>query len=140
MLHSRVLPFFVYGTLMPGRENYPHFLRGMTLAEKQASLNAAVLYSDGRYPYLVLEPTLVQPEDRVNGWLMTVKPHRYATVLAAVDGLEGYQAGDTHNWYERVICQVETQGRMVEAWTYRVGARALLSLRLGMMRRVGGTW
>lgn len=140
MVHSRVLPFFVYGTLMPGRENYPHFLRGKTRAEEQATLTAAVLYTDGRYPYLVLESAFVQPSDCVTGWLITVKPHMYATVLTAIDGLERYQAGSNHNWYERVICQVETQGGLVDAWTYRAGTQALLSLRLGSMRRFGGTW
>jgi gamma-glutamylcyclotransferase (GGCT)/AIG2-like uncharacterized protein YtfP len=133
---QRNMPFFVYGTLIPGQENYPRFLAGRTLQETPSSIRGAVLYTEGRYPYLVVDSTLAQPSDEVSGYLIHIKPHLYDAVLEHVDQLEGYRAYKTANWYERVCREIQTERGNVRAWVYVAGVRLIGSLRVGLLRRM----
>lgn len=130
-------PLFVYGTLRPGNNNYPHYLAGRTQHEEQATLYGAALYTEGVYPYLTVEPELVRPEERVLGALIYLRPDVYAAVLHDVDQLEDYVSGRRRgNLYERVLRQVETATGMVEAYVYVAGAQAVAQIREGHMMRV----
>ncbi|MBX0326521.1 gamma-glutamylcyclotransferase [Oscillochloris sp. ZM17-4] len=134
-------PFFVYGTLKPGEPNYARFLAGHTVGEEPASLAGAALYTAGPYPYMVREPGLAAPDERVIGALISVADADYAAVMAQLDSLEGYAEDGAANMYERLLVMVETAGGQRPAWLYVAGAEALDHIRAGELRKVeGGNW
>ncbi|MFC8224263.1 gamma-glutamylcyclotransferase [Streptomyces sp. NPDC057287] len=91
------LPFFVYGTLLPGEANHDRFLRGRTHEERPAVLPGALLYEGPGYPYVVDGP------GTVHGTLVTAAPGAYAELLGLLDDLEQYLGPDhPRNLYERV--------------------------------------
>ncbi|NJL34167.1 MAG: gamma-glutamylcyclotransferase [Chloroflexaceae bacterium] len=127
---------FVYGTLKPGYSNYPIYLEGCTLHEESATLLGGALYTEGQYPYLVMEPDLVRPDERVQGVLITVRPDVYNAVLAHIDVLEDYVPGGADNWYERVVSPVQTASGPVAAWLYVGGSEILMFIRSGIFTRI----
>ncbi|WP_371671679.1 gamma-glutamylcyclotransferase [Streptomyces sp. NBC_00289] len=131
------LPFFVYGTLRPGRHNHDAFLRGRTRAEAPAHLTGAVLYEGPGYPYAVEEPGGV-----VYGELVTAVPEAYARLLLDLDRLEEYAPGDPRNLYERVERGVtcEADGRSVRAWVYVAAPSVAVRLRARGKRIESGDW
>lgn len=130
-------PLFVYGTLRPGNNNYPHYLAGRTQHEEHATIHSAALYTEGVYPYLTVEPELVRPDDRVLGSLIYVRPDVYEAVLHDVDQLEDYVVGRRRgNLYERVVRQVEAASGMVTAYVYVASAETVTRIREGHMMRV----
>ncbi|MEX2980516.1 gamma-glutamylcyclotransferase family protein [Streptomyces sp. C36] len=133
--HGR-LPFFVYGTLRPGRHNHARFLRGRTMAEVPARLPGAVLYEGPGYPYAVEGAA-----GEVRGELITVAPAVYDEVLASLDALEGHRPGDPRNLYERVVCEVTVEdGGTVRGWVYVAAERLARRLRAEGRRVPGGDW
>lgn len=91
------LPFFVYGTLLPGEPNHDRFLRGRTCQERPAVLPGALLYEDPGYPYAV------EGHGTVHGALVTAAPGAYAELLGLLDDLEEFLGpGHPRNLYERV--------------------------------------
>jgi gamma-glutamylcyclotransferase (GGCT)/AIG2-like uncharacterized protein YtfP len=134
-------PFFVYGTLKPGEPNYARLLAGRTAAEEPASLAGAALYTPGLYPFLVTEPDLAGPDDRVHGALISVPDEAYAATQAQLDQLEGYVEGGDSNHYERVLVTVQAADGPRQAWVYVVGAAGLAQIRAGELRRLpDGNW
>ncbi|MFI6283218.1 gamma-glutamylcyclotransferase family protein [Streptomyces sp. NPDC051018] len=134
------LPFFVYGTLRPGRHNHDLLLRGRTAAEEPGFLPGAVLYHGPGYPYAVETPG----DSRlfVTGELLTAAPGRYEALVAALDELEGYNApGHSGNLYERVARDVlRPDGTPVRAWVYLAAAGTTARLRSGGTLVPGGDW
>ncbi|MCF4138213.1 gamma-glutamylcyclotransferase [Streptomyces sp. Tue 6430] len=100
------LPFFVYGTLRPGEPNHALLLRGRSLVETPARLPGAVLYDGPGYPYAVADPA-----GTVTGELVVPAPQAYGPLLAELDRLEEYRAGDPSSLYERVMRDVLPDGR-----------------------------
>ncbi|MFE9361928.1 gamma-glutamylcyclotransferase [Streptomyces sp. NPDC006978] len=91
------LPFFVYGTLLPGEPNHDRFLRGRTYQERPAVLPGALLYEGPGYPYAV------EGQGTVHGALVTAAPRAYAELLGLLDDLEEFLGpGHPRNLYERV--------------------------------------
>ncbi|MET9808811.1 gamma-glutamylcyclotransferase family protein [Streptomyces halstedii] len=91
------LPFFVYGTLLPGERNHDRFLGDRVRGQRPAVLPGALLYHGPGYPYAVEGP------GEVRGALVTSVPGAYGELLAALDELEGYLGpGSPRNLYERV--------------------------------------
>lgn len=133
------LSLFVYGTLKPGGENYPFYLTGRTIREQDATVAGAVLYTEGLYPYLVIDPALAEPADRVHGVLITMHPERYEATLSMVDRLETYQPGRASNVYDRVPYPVQVNGDVVTAWVYIAAPRTMTAIRTGLLHRVSGT-
>ncbi|MDF3297396.1 gamma-glutamylcyclotransferase family protein [Streptomyces tropicalis] len=131
------LPFFVYGTLRPGRVNHGLFLRGRTGAEEPGRLTGAVLYEGPGYPYAVEER-----EGVVHGDLVTARPGTYRELLAVLDRLEEYVPGDPRNLYERVARDVhrDTGGPPVRAWVYVAAAPVADRLRARGERIPDGRW
>ncbi|NUP38785.1 MAG: gamma-glutamylcyclotransferase [Streptomyces sp.] len=131
------LPFFVYGTLLPGEVNHDLFLRGCTEAEEPARLNGAVLYDGPGYPYAVEERGGV-----VYGELVTAVPQRYEELLVALDRLEEYAPGDPRNLYERVEREVIREGgdRAVRAWVYVAAPAVAVRLRARGKLIESGDW
>ncbi|MEV4441935.1 gamma-glutamylcyclotransferase family protein [Streptomyces sp. NPDC049577] len=134
---TRRLPFFVYGTLRPGRCNHDVFLRGRTAAEVPARMRGAVLYEGPGYPYAVAAP----PEEEVRGELITVAEGWYDAVLAALDELEEHRPGDPRSLYDRVAREVLPEGGApVRAWVYLAAERVAHGLRTAGTRVPGGDW
>ncbi|WP_238613480.1 gamma-glutamylcyclotransferase family protein [Candidatus Oscillochloris fontis] len=134
-------PFFVYGTLKPGEPNYTRLLAGRIVGEESATLAGAALYTAGPFPFMVREPDLVVPGDRVFGALITVAAEQYATMMVDLDQLEAYTEGGRANMYERILLPVETTTGPRTAWVYLAGREALAQIRAGQMRRISeGEW
>jgi gamma-glutamylcyclotransferase (GGCT)/AIG2-like uncharacterized protein YtfP len=131
------LPFFVYGTLRPGRRYHDAFLRGRTRTEEPARLEGAVLYEGPGYPYAVEDPG-----GTVHGELVTAVPEAYAELLLALDRLEEYVPGDPRNLYDRVERAVTraADGRPVRAWVYVAAPAVAARLRAGGEPIEGGEW
>ncbi|MDB1089180.1 gamma-glutamylcyclotransferase [Streptomyces sp. ACA25] len=136
---SRLLPFFVYGTLRPGGRNHSWALRGRTTAEVPARMPGAVLYEGPGFPYAVTEPENAAAE--IHGHLIRPLPSRYRSVLADLDRLEGYVPGADGNHYERRAAVVRTEsGEPVRAWVYVAAAPLSARLRAAARSIPGGSW
>ncbi|MFE2289888.1 gamma-glutamylcyclotransferase family protein [Streptomyces sp. NPDC059452] len=132
------LPFFVYGTLLPGEPNHDLFLRGRTSGEQAAVLPRALLYDGPGYPYAI------DGHGRVHGTLLTAAPGVYGELLGLLDHLEEYLGpGHPRNLYERVVREVELPGEepaVTRAWVYLAAAAVTRSLRTGGSVIDGGRW
>ncbi|MFJ6612640.1 gamma-glutamylcyclotransferase family protein [Streptomyces sp. NPDC091289] len=136
------LPFFVYGTLLPGEPNHDLFLRGRTAGERPAVLPRALLYDGPGYPYAI------DGHGRVHGTLLVAAPGVYGELLGLLDHLEEYLGpGHPRNLYERVVREVElpaegapATGGSVRAWVYLAATAVTRSLRTGGVLVPGGRW
>ncbi|MER7698517.1 MULTISPECIES: gamma-glutamylcyclotransferase family protein [unclassified Streptomyces] len=138
------LPFFVYGTLLPGEPNHDLFLRGRAAEERPAVLPRALLYEGPGYPYAV------EGHGRVHGTLLVAAPGVYGELLGLLDQLEEFLGpGHPRNLYERVVREVELPGAgesgggapaSVRAWVYLAAAAVTRSLRTGGVLVPGGRW
>ncbi|WP_069742350.1 gamma-glutamylcyclotransferase family protein [Streptomyces sp. EN23] len=133
------LPFFVYGTLLPGEPNHDLFLRGRTTGERPAALPRALLYDGPGYPYAI------EGHGRVHGTLLLAAPGVYGELLGLLDHLEEFLGpGHPRNLYERVVREVEPtgpdDGNPVRAWVYLAATAVTRSLRTGGVLIPGGRW
>lgn len=141
------LPFFVYGTLLPGEPNHDLFLRGRTSGERPAVLPRALLYDGPGYPYAI------DGHGRVHGTLLTAAPGVYGELLGLLDHLEEYLGpGHPRNLYERVVREVELPGEGApgtregqgppgtRAWVYLAAAAVTRSLRTSGSVIAEGWW
>lgn len=119
---SLQLPFFVYGTLLPGQPNYALWDNAINRAAP-AILSNACLYDMGHYP-MVIEGS---PE-KVTGMLMTLHGDRYEAALARLDFLEGFNPADPEAGEYRRVKRIVSRadGLPQVAWVY-VGRRDLVS-------------
>jgi gamma-glutamylcyclotransferase (GGCT)/AIG2-like uncharacterized protein YtfP len=135
------LPFFVYGTLRPGEENYQLFAAGKTLREVSAVLPRHVMYA-GRYPCVVEDDCA--GGSRVVGDLLFIHPALYEQVLAAFDALERFDPTQEDPWYRRVTRTVDYLAedgstRRMTAWVY-LGGRATVATYTERDRVPSGDW
>jgi gamma-glutamylcyclotransferase (GGCT)/AIG2-like uncharacterized protein YtfP len=139
------LPFFVYGTLRPGEENYERLAAGTTLREVPAVLPGHTMYA-GRYPCVVEDNG--EGEDKgasgVVGNLLFIHPARYEQVLAAFDALERFDPMQEDPWYRRVRRAVDYAAedgstRHITAWVY-LGGRATRATYTEADRVPSGDW
>ncbi|MFE7138495.1 gamma-glutamylcyclotransferase family protein [Streptomyces sp. NPDC057644] len=132
------LPFFVYGTLLPGEPNHDLFLRGRTAGERPAVLPRALLYDGPGYPYAI------EGHGRVHGTLLVAAPGVYGELLGLLDHLEEFLGpGHPRNLYERVVREVELPGPgegSVRAWVYLAATAVTRSLRTGGVLIPEGRW
>ncbi|GIK54840.1 MAG: gamma-glutamylcyclotransferase [Chloroflexi bacterium] len=108
------LPFFVYGSLLPGQANAA--LWGDSVVAQQAALLAhGRLYSLGDYPVLI-----ENGGGPVKGMVMTARPDAYADLLARLDALEAYNPdAPEQSEYLRVIREARLgDGTAVPIWVY----------------------
>lgn len=113
-------PFFFYGTLRHGQENYT-LLRDYTISELPAHTDHMALYALGSFPMMV-------PGDgTVYGELTSIFPHLYHFMLEKIDLLEGYRPYVNHCLYHRQLIpvQLEATGETIEAWAYVGGDECL---------------
>lgn len=126
------LPFFVYGTLLPGQPNHHLLAHGVTYSEP-ATLQNGRLYDLGHYPMLVEEDGAA-----VHGRLIAVKPAAYTTILARLDMLEGYnpkRPSQSAYRRRRRIVQLANGGAR-SAWVY-IGQRRYVA---GAPPVLSGDW
>lgn len=113
------LPFFVYGTLRNGQDNYPRHLDGRTEDEATGVVDGYRMlgYEDG-FPFALDG----EPGETITGEVMWIKPEQYETVLASMDRLEGYnpeRENRSKNLYTReVVTVLLDDGSSVQAWMY----------------------
>lgn len=120
------LPIFVYGTLRHGQDNY-WLLRGRTLAETPATIARMQMFSVGAYPVLIEKN---DDDALVQGQLMLLHPQFYTDLLASMDQLEGYRAGDETSLFRRVERCVRTvSGRETRAWIYLINPAYLPTMQ-----------
>ncbi len=112
--HSFQLPFFVYGTLLPGEAYYPLWQDAIDEA-RPALMSPARLYSLGPFPMLIDAVT-----GEARGMAVWVRPSSYRAALALLDRLEGVDLPPHHSpGYRRVRRIVRPLGRPpVVAWVY----------------------
>lgn len=113
------LPFFVYGTLRNGQDNYPRHLAGHTENEAAGIVaNYRMIGYDDGFPFALDGG----PGDTITGEVMWIKPESYETVLASMDHLEGYKPTRQNrrkNLYNReVVTVLLADGSSVQAWMY----------------------
>jgi len=111
---SKLLPFFAYGTLLPGQPNYYIWRDGVKSIHK-ATLQNGRLYNLGYYPMLVEEGS-----DVVFGALVAIHPEHYEQVLRKVDELEGYDPDtpETSEYRRQARDVMLEDGNIEEAWVY----------------------
>lgn len=126
------LPFFVYGTLLPGQPNEKLWGDGITKIE-EAFLDDGYIYDMGYYPMLV-----AQGGGKVIGMLMTVAELAYEEILLRLDALEEYDSAQPDiSTYMRVKRKVKTRhGHTKDAWVYE-GDIGQVN---GASRITGGNW
>lgn len=111
------LPFFVYGSLLPGQANAGLWADDV-VAQQAAVLPHGRLYSLGEYP--VLLENGANEGGSVKGMVMTARPESYAALLARLDALEAYYpAAPEESEYLRVVREARLMdGTAVPAWVY----------------------
>ncbi len=123
-LSERPLPFFVYGTLLPGQLNAGLWEEDDVIVEA-ASLANGRLYDMGGYPMLIEDG-----DAPVKGCVIIVPEARYTAVLASLDALEGYDPAQPGALgYRRLAREIMlADGRFLTAWIY-VGQKELVNGR-----------
>ncbi len=126
------LPFFVYGTLLPGQPNAALWA-GLVSRHEAASFGPARLYDLGAFPLLAETRT-----GRVSGCLLWIEPAVYGEARRRFDELEQYdpaqpEAGP-YRRRRRLIRPVN--GPATAAWLY-VGDRRFAA---GCQVVPGGDW
>ncbi|MGA9173521.1 MAG: gamma-glutamylcyclotransferase family protein [Thermoactinomyces sp.] len=110
------IPFFFYGTLRPGFENYEGILRNKTVSEMPATMKGKMYSVDTETSY----PCVIEGNDTIQGELMYIKENLYWDVLKDLDWLEDYQEGDEEgSMYLRRLREVILEnGEKAIAWVY----------------------
>jgi gamma-glutamylcyclotransferase (GGCT)/AIG2-like uncharacterized protein YtfP len=116
------LPFFVYGTLLPGEPNYPLW-REAIAAMTPATLPGARLYDLGYFPMAVDVAHPVPqdgPQGEVIGLVVYLKRAYYAGAVALLDLVEGFDPDATGQGAYRRERRVVwlANGEPVVAWVY----------------------
>ncbi|MDX1413158.1 MAG: gamma-glutamylcyclotransferase family protein [Candidatus Promineifilaceae bacterium] len=126
------LPFFVYGTLLPGQPN-ESLWRGCICKAEPAYIHNCQLFDMGHYPMLVPQKAGI-----VAGQLITVDRSVYEEILSRLDALEEFfPEQPEQSTYYRVCKKVTTEdGQQWDAWIYEGD----LHLIDGMPRIVSGNW
>lgn len=131
MIH---LPFFVYGTLLPGQPN-DHFWGNYILRHEPAVLHGVELYSFRMFPMMIESKN---EELSVLGELIWVDPDQYETIVRKIDVLENYNPAEHDTSpYQRLQRNVLTQNaETVTAYTY-IGRPELVT---GLPQIHHGNW
>ena len=108
------LPFFVYGTLLPGQPNYR--LWGDSISRMEyGRIKDCQLFDMGAYPMMV-----ESKEKYVHGMLVFVIPEHTNEMIIKIDELEGYDP-EKHgeSAYNREMREVELESKKtVTVWVY----------------------
>ncbi len=118
---DQMLPFFAYGTLLPGQPNFDLWQQAVTQC-RPAVYPGGILYDLDTYPML-----LDGGSGQVVGMLMQVDPVAYPTVLRRLDELEGFdpRRPDNSVFQRRQRPVTLPTGEQTPAWVY-LGRPALV--------------
>jgi gamma-glutamylcyclotransferase (GGCT)/AIG2-like uncharacterized protein YtfP len=107
------LPFFVYGTLLPGQPNFDLW-RAHIVALRPARVRGFALLDLGPYPMMVRRPA------EVVGMIAELERGSFPAVVSALDYLEGFEpVRPSASEYRRERHIALTLGGMpVAVWTY----------------------
>ena len=109
------IPFFVYGTLIPGQPNDYYW-------GKEIIKTAEAIYPHGRLVTLRAFPMLLESDPTsggVKGTLIYINPTAYTNIMTLVDQLEEYDPENPDSPYTRVLREVVTaDGEHITAWLY----------------------
>ncbi len=109
------IPFFVYGTLIPGQPNDSYWGESVLKTEP-------AVYGHGRLVSLNAFPMLLEDIDSetgIVGVLVYVSAADYADVMSTIDQLEEYDPENGDSPYQRVLREVKTEAAEVKtAWLY----------------------
>lgn len=128
------LPFFVYGTLIPGQPN-DHLVQGRIIAQEPATFSHGRLWAFPTFPMLE-ETTTGHP---VQGVLLTLDPAHYEQAVQELDELEEYdplQEADSP-YLRRQRTVFTAAGQAITAWVY-VGQTAVIPPHLPLIE--SGDW
>ena len=114
MISHDIIPFFVYGTLIPEQPNY-YLWKDSIVAIKKGLIQNYQLFDMGHYPMIV-----ESEGNKVHGMLMYIKNEDYDKITKVIDNLEGYNP-EKHgiSAYNREIRDIELEnGESKKAWIY----------------------
>lgn len=114
---TRILPVFVYGSLLPGFGNHNRYVKPYPHTLQPAIVRGHLYHFSAGYPGL-----LRGESGTVKGALLTFSKDVYEEALAGLDELEDYFGpGDPRNEYERVEESVMKMpgGEEIRAFLYR---------------------
>jgi gamma-glutamylcyclotransferase (GGCT)/AIG2-like uncharacterized protein YtfP len=133
------LPFFVYGTLRTGEDNWKRFLKGRTEQEIPAVLPDHKMFVE-------VFPFVMDDNDgrQVRGNLVYPRAELYEAVLRDLDGLEEYDPTTGSGWYLRVIREATYQDstgqtQRIRAWVYQGGPDVISDLNEKQLE-LSGDW
>lgn len=128
---SAQLPFFVYGTLLPGEANFGLWRRAID-DMLPAVMAGARLYDLGGFPMLVDAPA-----GEVRGMVVRVRPSSYRAAVALLDQLEGVDMTPFGGYGYRRLRRIArlAGGTTVVAWVY-MGSQAAVAGR----KPIGPDW
>ncbi|HSH02167.1 MAG TPA: gamma-glutamylcyclotransferase family protein [Anaerolineae bacterium] len=108
------LPFFVYGTLIPGQPNAYLWGEGIERMARAEVANGR-LFDMGHFPMLLLGEG-----GPIQGVVLWLKADMYGAIVPRIDALEQYDPERDDNVYERVVCRARLAetGEEVAAWLY----------------------
>lgn len=120
------LPFFVYGTLLPGQPN-DFYWADKIVQSVPAVLDQVTLYAFSDYPMMIEE---LGCKNQVIGQAIWVRAEHYTQLIAELDQLEVYNPADHKNsLYLRVERIVHTaDGAKIPAWVYLGKAKFVRNL------------
>ncbi|MCA9939716.1 MAG: gamma-glutamylcyclotransferase [Anaerolineales bacterium] len=126
------LPFFVYGTLLPGQPN-AHLWGSAVSHMHPATLPNGRLFDMGSFPML-----LMGNGRPVTGMLVEVIPEMYDPIIRSLDALEKYDpAQPQKSVYRRIPQPIQTAPKQqTVAWVY-VGSEVYVA---GKPEIPGGDW
>ena len=115
--YSEVLPFFVYGTLLPGHANFHLFGDESQISHCEASLSYAAMFAKATYP--VMRKSELET-DQVVGVVVTMTTDRFHEKLRFLDQLEDFDVEHADEGeYRREQVEVKLKdNETVVAWTY----------------------
>ena len=111
---AQLLPFFVYGTLLPGQPN-AHLWGSAVAQMRPAFFPNGRLYNMGSFPMLIAGNGRPIP-----GMLVELKPEMYDPLMRRLDELEKYNpAQPQHSIYCRERHTIQTApDQQTTAWVY----------------------
>lgn len=115
---------FIYGTLIPGGERWPH-LEEFVLASEPDTTRGKLYDTGLGYPAARFDATGTIA-DRIHGERMLLDPGRVDECLALLDEIESAVTG----LYHRVVVETD-QGHLVWSYQYGSGARDLIHIASG---------
>lgn len=137
---TRMLPFFVYGTLRPGEGNHSGFVTPYGRTEHDdVKVNGFDMFLGGGFPYIVD----ADDDSVVTGTLIEFYPEDFAKALEGLDFLEGYHDDPTYkygNHYDRRVVTVDLNGEKVEAYTYVASANTASRITRTLPKSASGDW